>query len=119
MPHGGALTIETSCTHLDEAYAGQHAEVQPGDYVMIAVSDSGTGMAPEILARVFEPFFTTKGESGTGLGLWITSGIVKNHDGRIRVRSNMCPGCTGTCFSVFLPLKQELMEKPEELRQRA
>lgn len=87
--------------------------------VKVFISDNGPGIPEHIRADIFEPFFTTKGESGTGLGLWITSGIIKNHEGRIRVRSNICPGCTGTCFSVFLPLRQELMAKTEELKQRA
>ncbi len=59
MPEGGKLTIETGNAYLDDAYARQHPEVDPGQYVMVAITDDGTGMAPETVARVFDPFFTT------------------------------------------------------------
>ena len=71
--------------------------------VRITLSDTGPGIAPEHRTRVFDPFFTTKGERGTGLGLWVTKGIVEQHGGTIRFRSCATPGRRGTCFSVFFP----------------
>jgi signal transduction histidine kinase len=71
--------------------------------VRVTVADNGPGIPTEIRAKIFDPFFTTKGEGGTGLGLWITSGIVKNNDGVLRLRTVTRAGRSGTCFSVFFP----------------
>ncbi len=71
--------------------------------VRVFIADNGPGVSRENRRRMFEPFFTTKGEKGTGLGLWVTSGIVDKHGGWIRVRSSTQPGRSGTCFAVFFP----------------
>jgi signal transduction histidine kinase/ActR/RegA family two-component response regulator len=84
--------------------------------VRIVIADNGPGIAEEARARLFEPFFTTKGEKGTGLGLWVSQGIIRKHDGNIRMRSSTRPGASGTVFSIFLPsdtkTKGEAVRKP-------
>jgi signal transduction histidine kinase/DNA-binding NarL/FixJ family response regulator len=101
MPHGGKLLLETANVSFDSESVGRDSELKPGDYVMLAVSDTGTGMSPEIKARVFEPFFTTKAiGQGTGLGLSTCYGIIKQSGGHISVYSE--PG-RGTIFKMYLP----------------
>jgi two-component system, cell cycle sensor histidine kinase and response regulator CckA len=98
---GGTLTLETRNALLDEDYAEQYEEVTPGEYVLVAVTDTGTGMPPEITERVFEPFFTTKQVGqGSGLGLSMVYGFVKQSGGHISIYSRVGQG---TCVKIYLP----------------
>ena len=101
MPDGGQLVIETANAILDEQYAAQNVEVTPGEYVAVSITDSGSGMPPEVVERVFEPFFTTKEVGrGTGLGLSMVYGFVKQSRGHVKIYSEVGHG---TRITVYLP----------------
>lgn len=109
MPEGGRITVETAEIRLDEDFARKHHGAVSGHYVRLTVADSGTGMTEEVMARIFEPFFTTKDVGkGTGLGLPVVYGIVKQHNGLIEVESS--PGA-GTTIKIYLPVAQQPPER--------
>jgi CheY-like chemotaxis protein len=114
MPEGGKLTLETANSYLDEAYARINAEVIPGQYAMLAVSDTGIGMTPDVVEKAFEPFFTTKalGE-GTGLGLSQVYGFIKQSGGHIKIYSELGEGTT---VRLYLP---RLHERPPVVQEDA
>lgn len=101
MPNGGRITIETESVLVDNHYAETHPWAKPGRYVLVTVTDTGTGMTREVLDRIFEPFFTTKGpKAGTGLGLAVSYGIVRQHEGMLHCYSEIG---VGTVFKVYVP----------------
>ncbi len=110
IPDSGKIIIETYTRHIDQEYSDFHLDAKPGDYVVLAVTDTGVGISKDIINRIFEPFFTTK-EHGTGLGLSIVYGIVKQHGGFINVYSEVGQGTT---FRVYLPAVYE--EEEEEFK---
>jgi PAS domain S-box-containing protein len=113
MDGHGKLTIELGNAHLDDNYARTHAEVTPGQYIMLAVTDTGAGMAPDILEQVFEPFFSTKPEGkGTGLGLSMVYGFVKQSGGHVKIYSE--PG-QGTTVKLYLPRALQAEEAGEPI----
>jgi signal transduction histidine kinase len=114
MPEGGKLTIETANTYLDEAYCLQHPEAEPGQYAMIAITDTGVGRPPDVVGRVFDPFFTTKPAGrGTGLGLSQVYGFVKQSHGHIKIYSEVD---SGTTVKIYLP---RLLSKAKEFQRPA
>ncbi len=112
MPDGGKLTLETGNAHLDDSYAAAHAEVKAGQYVVVALTDTGLGMTPAVMAKAFEPFFTTKGVGkGTGLGLSQVYGFVKQSGGHVALYSELG---RGTTVRIYLPRRFHADVDPRE-----
>jgi CheY-like chemotaxis protein len=112
MPHGGKLTLETAVVSFCEEKAVPYPELKPGDYVMLAVTDTGTGMSPEVRARVFDPFFSTKGVGeGPGLGLATCYGIIKQSGGHINIYSEEA---RGTSIKIYLPKTNKTPHVPSQ-----
>jgi CheY-like chemotaxis protein len=113
MPRGGRLTLETTNTRIDAAYAGLHDDVAAGDYVMIGVSDTGCGMPASVIAKAFDPFFTTKPiGQGTGLGLSMTYGFAKQSGGHVRIYSEVGQGSS---VKLYLPRGTREVDQPSEI----
>ena len=112
MPNGGKLILETANVSFDAESIGRYTELKPGDYVMLAITDTGIGMSEEVKARIFEPFFSTKGVGqGTGLGLATCYGIIKQSGGHISVYSELARGAT---FKIYLPRIEQPVNHPVE-----
>jgi CheY-like chemotaxis protein len=114
MPAGGAILLAAENFTVDESYASGHPDAVPGEYVLLGVSDTGSGIPEEIRGKIFEPFFSTKEPGkGTGLGLSTAAGIVRNHGGFMEVKS--APG-QGTTFLIYLPATGENRPNPDRQR---
>ena len=113
MPEGGKLTIETANAHLDDGYADQYPELKPGQYVVLCVTDTGTGMSPDVITRAFEPFYTTKPiGQGTGLGLSQVYGFVKQSGGHVKLYSEVDQGTT---VKIYLPRMSHQADEEEDV----